>query len=116
MPFVQGSVTVADDGTVTKSGAAATYYDADVATLPLATPPTPGNTDPPYSAAYPAPSDVAAKIQAANVKALQEAARRANANAAALFTILTTQVHAIVDGVSLGKTPTPNDQIGRAHV
>lgn len=109
MPLVQGSVTVADDGTVTKTGAAATYYDADVATLTLATPPTLGSTAAPYSTVYPASSEVIAQIQAANVKVLQEAARRANANAAALFTILTTQVHALVTTQSLGKTPTPND-------
>jgi hypothetical protein len=109
MPLVQGSVTVDNDGNVTSSGLAKSLYDADVATLTLATPPSPGDTSPPYSTAYPAPADVVDQINAANIRALQEAARRANANAAALYTILTTQVHALVTSQSLGTTPNPNN-------
>ena len=108
MALVQGSVSVDDNGNVTSSGIAKRFYDADVATLELATPPSPGDTTAPYSTAYPAPADVVDQIEAANIRALQEAARRANANAAALFAVLTIDAHAIVTSESLGKTPNPN--------
>jgi hypothetical protein len=109
MPLTQGSVTVADNGTVTKSGIAARFYDADVATMTLATPPTLGATTPPYSTARPASSDDIAAINAANIKAKQEAARRANAHAAAVYLILTVDTHALVTSESLGVLPDPAD-------
>ena len=111
MALVQGSVTVADDGAVTYSDpicVARRFFDADVATMTFATPPTPGDTTAPYSAAYPAPADVVDQIAAANIRVKQEAARRANANAAALYAVLTIDAHAIVTSQSLGRTPNPN--------
>lgn len=109
MALVQGSVTVDNAGAVTSSGMAKRFYDADVATLPLATVPTPGAVTPPYSVARPCTAEDVTAFQAANIKALQQAARRANAAAAAMFQILTLDAHVVVDGVSLGKTPDPND-------
>lgn len=106
MPLVQGSVTVDDDGNVTSSGLAKSLYDADVATLTLATPPSPGDTSPPYSTAYPAPADVVDQINAANIRALQEAARRANAMAAGFLTYFLAHNDMVFD-VGVGKTGDP---------
>lgn len=106
MPLVQGSVTVAEDGTVTSSGLAKSLYDADVATLELATPPSPGDTTAPYSAAYPAPADVVDQITAANIRALQEAARRANALAAGFLVYFLAHNDMVFD-VGVGKTGDP---------
>lgn len=109
MALSQGSVTVADDGTVTSSGLAKRFFDADMATLPLVTPPTLGSTSLPFSVAVPATADDIDAFNEANIKAKKEAARRANAYAKALFDALTIDASAKVDGVSLGKTPDPND-------
>lgn len=109
MSLSVGSVTVAGDGTVTSSGVAKRYFDADVATLPFATPPTLGQTTAPFSTARPATADDIDGVNQANIKAKQEAARRANANAAALFDVLTIDAHAVVSSESVGKTPSPNN-------
>lgn len=83
MSMTAGTVTVADDESVTGTGLARARYDADVATLDLPALPTLGATTAPYSAARPVSAADIASVRAGRLLALRERARVANAYAAA---------------------------------
>lgn len=94
MALTAGSVTIAADGTETKSGAAQTYYDLIKAQM---APLLPGGAE---------PADGAAKAP------IRKAwAALANVLASGLVTELTTNAKARVGGAVAGlqKTPNPNN-------
>ncbi|WP_438029028.1 hypothetical protein [Sorangium sp. So ce233] len=109
MTMTAGTVTVASDGTASGGDLARALYDADVATMTLPDLPVVGSTAAPYTAARPATQDDVDLAQAGRLRALQEAARRANAYASALVTYLKANARARVTSESLGRTPSPND-------
>lgn len=105
MSLVAGSVSVDEDEVVTGTGYARALYDADVATMTLPTLPTLGSTSPPYTAARPVAQTDIDLMQAQRVRALQEAARRANAYASATVTYFQANAVARVTSESLGRLP-----------
>ncbi len=109
MSMTAGTVTVNPDGTASGGDLARALYDADVATMALPSPPVVGSTAAPYTAARPATQTDVDLVQAGRLRALQEAARRANAYASALVTYLKGNARARVTTESLGRTPNPND-------
>lgn len=98
-----------EDEVVTGTGYARALYDADVATMTLPTLPMLGATDPPYTTLRPVSADDIDLVRAGRVRALQEAARRANAYASATVTYFTANAKARVTSQSLGRTPNPNN-------
>lgn len=108
MSMTAGSVTIADDESVTKSGLAGALYDAEIASLlalipsPLPTVPTLNATTVPYSAARPVTAADITAAQNARLQILRDVARRATAQASAIVPYF--QAHATV---TVGGTPYP---------
>lgn len=109
MSLSAGSVSVDSSEVATGSGLALEMYQADVATRPLPALPTLGSTAAPWTATRPVTQADVDAVKAARLATLQEAARLATAWAGAIVAHITTYGRAIVDGVSLGVTPNPND-------
>lgn len=100
MSMTAGSVTIADDESVTSSGMAKALYDAEVATLPaLPTVPTLHATTAPYSAARPVASDDVNATKTARLQILRDVARRATAQASALVTYLQANATTTISGI-----------------
>lgn len=104
MTMNAGTVTVDSHEVATGEGLAKEMYDADVATLTLDTPPTPGDTAAPYSPLRAATSDDVELVQASRLRALRESARRANAYASAIVAHLSANAQAKIaaDGTADG--------------
>lgn len=117
MSMTAGAVSVAAGEVVTGTGLARALYDADVATLPLETAPTLGDTSAPYSAQRPASASDVALATAARLRALQERARLATAYAGALVPYLQANAKAKVaadatgDDVQAGTTHPAADKL-----
>jgi hypothetical protein len=109
MSMTAGTVTVADNETVSGAGLARALYDADAATMTLMTLPTLGATTAPYSAARPVAQSDIDLVQTGRLLTLRDVARRANAYASAIVTYLQANAKAHVTNQSLGRTPNPND-------
>lgn len=100
-------VVASDESTSAGSGMKLELYDADKATLTLPTLPTVGSTSAPYRAERACTADDRAKVQAARVTLLRDAARRANAYGGAIVAHVATNAAARVSSESLGRTPDP---------
>jgi hypothetical protein len=109
MSLSAGSVSVASNDVATGSGLALAMYQADVATRPLPTVPTLGSTAAPWTTARPVSQADVDGVKAARLATLQEASRLATAWAGAIVAHITANGHAVVSGVSVGRTPDPND-------
>lgn len=79
MTMLRGSVSVADDESVTGNGCALVLYEADIGTIVLPVLPALGSTAAPYRVERPVMASDVAQTQAARLALLREAARRANA-------------------------------------
>lgn len=102
-------VVANDESTSAGSGLKLELYNADKATLTLPVLPTVGSTTPPYRAERPCTADDRAKVQAARLVILRDAARRANAYGGTIVSHVTTNGKAKIVSESCGKTPDPND-------
>lgn len=109
MALSAGSVTIDSAEVATGSGLALAMYQADVATRPLPTVPALGSTAAPWTAARPVSQADVDAVKAVRLATLEEAARLATAWAGAIVAHITANGHAVVNGVSLGRTPNPND-------
>jgi len=121
MAQVAGSVTVADDETVTGSDYARALYDADLASMVAASMlpvvPTVGSTAHPYSSSRPANAEDAANVKGGRLVLLRESARRATAHASAYVTYFAAHAKARInsdatgDGLQNGTTHPSSDKL-----
>ena len=102
MAMTAGTVTVDDDGVVTGGDLARALYDAEVATLDLPMPPTPGSTDSPWSAQRPVTQAEHDGYADAIVRAKQGIANRATAWAGAFVTYMQANAQAKIAADATG--------------
>lgn len=110
MALLAGTVSVADNESVTGNGMARALYDADAATLTLPAIPALASTAQPFTTAYPCNEGNRQMVKDARLVMLRDAARRANAYAAALVDYLPDHLDVTVTvgtGTSVGRVPTP---------
>ena len=109
MALVAGTVTIADDETVTGTGYAGAVYDADAASVTLPSLPVLGAASAPYSAQRPVGQTDVDAAKKGRLLVLRELARRANAYASA--TVAYFQANAQVNPGSLAAHVT-NQRLG----
>lgn len=95
MSMTAGTVTIANDESVSGAGMARALYDADVATMEaLPTVPSLGATSAPWSAFVPVTQADIDTVTAARLATLREAARRATAYASGIVSYVTANAKA----------------------